>query len=145
MTDNEVKWLIVGKLLRRNLMARKGEQWEVLWEGDLTTEQNAAIENSSFAREVPMAAVIEEGVTYRLTANGQSTVFVAAKDEEGLYYNNYLGNLWLLQSWEEDSGYPYMFSSQYQVLPYAHTTNHFCAYEAGTYHVKIERKTSVYE
>lgn len=25
MTDNEVKWMIVGKLLRRNLMAVKGE------------------------------------------------------------------------------------------------------------------------
>lgn len=117
--------------------AGKIEQWETLFEGDVTAEQSdvypgAVVNFSLFSSDEPQ---ITEGGAYRLTV------------DDGVYTNLFIydggswsaiGNKYLrYPSYEDDGGNACLIES-YNVWGGSYT-HHLYTRTEGTYHVKVER------
>lgn len=140
MTDNEVKWLIVGKLLRRNLMAGVGgEQWETLFEGDVTTERNDSY-SGAYCGGLALTKAIgsnNQG-NYRLTVDGVTINKTLSSATTG-YIN--IGNSYLRSESAEDSGEDFLVCIT-SLFAVSWKEFYFLSRNPGTYNIKIERMVS---
>lgn len=132
MTETEMKWFRLGKLLRRNLMAVKGEQWEVLYEG--TVETTGTEESTGYATSSRVHIIDNHiGEQVRLTINGESRVYTVTDLGNE---NAAAGNVFLAGGGVDD-GFGLCVIDYSGLLITSIWTR-----TPGTYHVKIERKVA---
>lgn len=119
-------------------MRAAAEQWETLFSGTVTTEENSAVNGAAFGGSITNYNSIKfyPEETIRLTVDGVATVFTAV-DRGG--NSAYVGNEWLASvkgvSTVPDTGYDYRFSN----MTNSFSMFYFHSRTVGTYTIKIER------
>lgn len=143
MTDNEVKWLIVGKLLRRNLMAGavNNNEWETVFEGTVETAF-AGYEGAYGSFDMPSNVYFsyDKLYTFKVTVDGETVIAENVKFTHG-FGNAFLSNMLEndLTVYEDNGGNFYFHITS--LFGYYYDSEG-CLYtrEAGTHTVKLERK-----
>ena len=118
------------------VMPEPDKMWEVLFDGNLTTE---ASDNANGAGVgVRLGVRFQENEIIRLSVNSVPKILATVKRSENSYY---IGNEWLSRSdgasIPEDTGYDYYFSN---ITVLGVMLNSFYSRYPGTYSVKIERR-----